>query len=97
MTLGERINYLRTSRSLSLSELGRAAGGISKGYLSELERGNNQPTIEIVKRIANALDVSPAVLIGDSDVGLTPDEQALIDAYRAGDQLGAIKIVMAKG
>lgn len=96
MTLGERINYLRTGRNWSLSELGRASGGISKGHLSEIERGNMQPGIEVVTKIAHAFDISPAVLLGGQDSELTPDEQALIDAYRAGDKLGAIRIVMAK-
>lgn len=96
MTLGERINYLRTNRNLSLRELGAAIGGVSKGYLSEIERGNSEPGIEIVTKIAQAFDMTPNELLGWPDNILTANEQALVDAYRAGDKLGAIAIVMAK-
>lgn len=94
--LGARINYLRTYRKWSLRELGEATG-LSKGHLSEIEHGNQQPGIEVVTKIAKAFDMSPAVLLGGQDSELTADEQTLIDAYRAGDQLGAIRIIMAKG
>jgi transcriptional regulator with XRE-family HTH domain len=95
-TLGERIYTMRTGRNWSLRQLGEAAGGISKGHLSEIENGNMQPGIDIVNRIAQAFDISPAVLVGGQDSELAPDEQALIDAYRAGDKLAAITIVMEK-
>jgi hypothetical protein len=41
--------------------------------------------------------MSPAVLLGGQDSELTPTEQALLDAYRAGDKLGAIRIIMDSG
>lgn len=95
-TLGERIYQLRTGHNWSLRELGEAAGGVSKGHLSMIERGEMQPGMDIVERLAGAFEVSPAVLLGGQDSELAPDEQALIDAYRAGDKLAAITIVMAK-
>jgi transcriptional regulator with XRE-family HTH domain len=96
MLLGERINYLRVNRKWSLSELGTAAGGISKGHLSEIERGNMQPGIEVITKIANAFEMSPADLLGGASNDLTSEEQMLLDAYRAGDQLGAIRLIMNK-
>lgn len=95
-TLGERIKYLRISRNWSLRELSEATGGTSKGYLSEIERGNMRPTVTTLDKLAKAFDMSPAVLLGGQDSELTADEQELLDAYRAGDKLGAITIVMAK-
>ncbi len=41
---------------------GRA--GISKSYLSQIETGKRQGTVETLKAIALALDVPPDVLMG---------------------------------
>jgi XRE family transcriptional regulator, regulator of sulfur utilization len=97
MTLGERIKYLRINRNWSLRELSEATGGTSKGYLSEIERGNMRPTVTTLDKLAKAFDISPAVLLGGQDSELTPTEQALLDAYRAGDKLGAIRLIMNSG
>lgn len=94
--LGAKVKYLRANRKWSLSELG-AIANLSKGYLSSIENGEVNVGIDTVNRLAKAFEMSPSVLLGGQDSELTADEQALIDAYRAGDKLGAITIVMAKG
>ena len=53
----------RTQRNLTQDELaGRA--GISKPYLSQIETGKRQGTVDTLRAIARALDVPPDVLIG---------------------------------
>ena len=55
--LGMRIRYLREQKKMTLEDLSFDAG-INKNYLSDLERGNRNPTIKIVSRIAEALGIT---------------------------------------
>ena len=56
--LGRRVRNLREMRGLGLNELARAAR-ISPGYLSQLESGQRaNPSIEVLQRLARALDVT---------------------------------------
>lgn len=50
------IRQVRESRQMSLEELSRKSG-ISKAFLSYLERNEKQPTIPTLVRIAKALNV----------------------------------------
>jgi transcriptional regulator with XRE-family HTH domain len=61
--LGHRIKMLRVMRGLTLKDL-EQRGGISATHVSEIERGKASPTIGALSRIAHALDIRPAILIG---------------------------------
>ena len=52
--LGMRIRYLRKQKGLSQEDLALEAG-VNKNYLSDLERGERNPTVIIVEKIASAL------------------------------------------
>jgi transcriptional regulator with XRE-family HTH domain len=54
--LGERLRVLRRRRALTQSALARLAG-ISRQYLSDIERGTAEPSIEILTTIASALGI----------------------------------------
>jgi len=54
--IGARLQALRLSRKLSLDELSRRAG-VSKSMLSQVERNQANPTIAVLWRLANALEV----------------------------------------
>lgn len=55
---GAKIKDLRTKRGISLTELAKRSG-VSKSYLSFLERNMQQnPSIEVLEKIAKALDVN---------------------------------------
>ena len=56
---------LRIKSNLSQAELAERAG-ISQGYLSSLERGEKQPTLPVLKRLASALGISVSALIDDN-------------------------------
>jgi DNA-binding XRE family transcriptional regulator len=57
-----QVKLWRIQRNLTQQELaGRA--GISKPYLSQIETGKRQGTVETLRAIARALDVPPDVLI----------------------------------
>lgn len=61
--LGHRIKMLRVARGLTLKDL-EQRGGISATHVSEIERGKASPTIGALARIAHALGMRPAVLLG---------------------------------
>lgn len=54
--LGKRIVYLRKKRKLSSLELASIAE-VNRNYLSDLERGQRNPTLKILRKIAIALNV----------------------------------------
>ena len=60
----QNLNYLRTKQKSSQSELSRLSS-VSQTYISELEANKKQPTYPILKKLAAALDVSIAELIGE--------------------------------
>lgn len=57
LQLGMRIKYLRKRRNLSQEDLALEAG-VNKNYLSDLERGQRNPTLKILEKISNALGIS---------------------------------------
>lgn len=61
--------------------------GVSKVTVSDLERGNMALTVDYMRRLAHALDVTPADLLAHSDnpAALTHGERAIIDRLRAAD------------
>jgi len=61
--LGATLQALRQQQGLSLDELSRRAG-VSKSMLSQIERNQANPTVAVVWRLANALRVELAELLG---------------------------------
>ena len=57
--MGERLFALRKARKLSLDELSKAAG-VSKSMLSQIERNEANPTVAVLWRLTNALNVALA-------------------------------------
>ena len=55
--LGMRIRYLRKKKGLSQEDLALDSG-VNKNYLSDLERGTRNPTINVLEKIANTLEVT---------------------------------------
>ena len=76
-------NFVRTQRQLaklSLRELAELAT-VSNPYLSQIERGLHEPSIRVIKAIANALDISTETLL--AQVGLVGDEEAGLRVHGA--------------
>jgi transcriptional regulator with XRE-family HTH domain len=61
--VGATLQSLRQTRGLSLDELSRRAG-VSKSMLSQIERNQANPTVAVVWRLANALGVDLAEMLG---------------------------------
>lgn len=63
--VGRRIRYHRLQAELTQKELAQRAG-VNQGFLSEIERGYRKPSASSLRALAVALDIAPAVLIGES-------------------------------
>jgi XRE family transcriptional regulator of biofilm formation len=62
--IGETIYQIRKKRGYTLSELAERTH-ISKSYLSNIERNiNNNPSIDVIKKLALVLDVDLITLLG---------------------------------
>ena len=62
--VGDALAALREQRGLSLDEVSRQAG-VSKSMLSQIERGQANPTVAVVWRLATAFGVPLGELFGD--------------------------------
>jgi len=64
--VGANLRRLRVRRGLSLERLAQASG-VSRAMLSQVELGRSTPTINVVWRIARALEVPFSALIAARD------------------------------
>ena len=97
LRLGEIIRRQRELAELSMRQVA-AMAGISNPYLSQIEHGLRAPSEEVLRAIAESLDVSADLLSGDKledasaevieAIQLDPDltasqRRSLIEAYQA--------------
>lgn len=100
--VGTRIRQTRRRADLSLARLA-AITGLSKSYLVRLETDpTSNPSLEVLRRIADALDITVADLVGTpriefaiEDADVSPSLQAFADeaglAKREVDMLASIR------
>lgn len=101
MSLGTRLKFLRQRRGYTHQELAEMLGlGIRQ--IARYESEENEPTADILARMARVFEVSTDYLLGLTDnpnphlqtEDLTPKETAVISAWRRGDKLEAIKTII---
>lgn len=99
--LGERLRGIRERQGLSRDRLGRIAD-ISGQQIYRYEINEQMPLGDTLARIADALGTSTDYLLGLTDDpipqatgnDLSTIEQAIIEAWRRGDRLGAIRVIV---
>ncbi|WP_170428574.1 helix-turn-helix domain-containing protein [Ruegeria arenilitoris] len=64
--LGEEIRALRKAKRMTLGQLGQATG-LSNGFISQIERGQNRPSVTALFKISRALGVSVGWFFSTSD------------------------------
>jgi transcriptional regulator with XRE-family HTH domain len=61
---GAHLKELRLARGFSQEELG-AVADLNTKYISDMERGLRNPSLDVVRRLAKGLQVDTAELVGD--------------------------------
>src|ERR1700684_2530326 len=78
--LGARVRSLREAMDLSLRDLAERSG-VSAPMLSQVERGETSPTLQVATRIAHGLELRLSQL-------LRLDEQSSVTIVRQGERRG---------
>ena len=68
LDIGEQIKKLREEKRITGKDLARRIG-LSQSQMSRLEKGQRRIDTEVLARIADALDVSPACFFGEPPTG----------------------------
>ena len=76
--ISEQLRRRRQDQGRTLRDVSSAAR-VSLGYLSEIERGQKEPSSELLAAICTALDVPLSVLLRS-----VSDEVATVEAAQAG-------------
>lgn len=63
IAFGEHLRDLRRDRVWSSQEAFALHVGLDRTYISGLERSRRNPTLDVIVKIAHALDVKPAELL----------------------------------
>lgn len=54
--IGDYIRRIRNEKGISINELVKQSG-VSKGYISQIENNKFSPSLDIVRKLSNALDI----------------------------------------
>lgn len=79
---GTRLEQFRTDAGMSQTQLAKEVG-TSQSAISQMESGERKPSFEMLRRIASALNVTPAYLLGEEVEELKPEEQAYFRQFRS--------------
>ena len=103
MKLNEKIKRFRKEKGMSQAEMADMTG-VHKAHFSRIERGKVQPSIELLKRIAKALDVTTDYLLNEEVDDFTPvrvqdktlvEKVKLIDTLDTEEKNALLKIIDA--
>jgi len=85
--IGLRIKKIRTSKRLTQESIAEVVG-INPKYLSSIERGKENPTLNIVLKVAESLDISPNEFFKDIEITDPQKIKTLINNHlkRADDE-----------
>jgi len=78
--VGQRIRQIRKAKQLTLQDIADKTG-FSAGFLSQVERGVTDPSLSALRKISNALEVTPYLLLeqpSPNTMTVKRNERALI-------------------
>lgn len=90
MSIGDRIKKFRKGHKLTQIELAKSAN-ISRSYLADIENNRYNASVDVLKSIATALDISLVEILDDStnnaltskdNKSITNDLKKLMDEFR---------------
>jgi len=69
IAFGQVLRRLRKEAGLTQEQLALDAG-VERNFVSLIERGNNQPTIRIVFKLADSLQIQPSKMLRQVEIEL---------------------------
>lgn len=90
--LGAFIKTQRQVANLSLREMSRLTD-VSNAYLSQIERGLHQPSVRVLRSLADALNVSAETLLAQA--GLLDDEGGAAEEEPAAGPARTVAAILA--
>lgn len=92
MNVSERIVSLRTSKNITTNKLANMAG-ISQSYLRDIELGIKNPTVEILRYICDALDISLQTFFLENEEKISPILLSAIEKLSEEEQLKLANLI----
>lgn len=83
--LADRLKYLRESRSMTQKQLADLAS-VSQATIAHIEKSTKDPSIEMLRKISEALDIHIAILFSTNDLYVF-DLKRLRRKYNSADKL----------
>lgn len=80
----QRLKEIRKAKGLNQTILSERSG-VSQSLISKIERGEANPTMEVMRALAGALETTPGSLFGTSE--MPPDFSLLIELIPVMNQL----------
>lgn len=82
--VGRKLLNIRKTRGLSLDQVAELTG-VSKAMLGQIERGDSNPTISVLWKIVNGLQISFTSLIEDEEPKITVVRAAALTPFEEED------------
>ncbi len=73
-SIGNRIRQLRLQKHLSQEQIALRAG-ITTAYLGQIEREEKNPTVKLVEKISNVLEISLSELFSDQCIQISNKDE----------------------
>lgn len=89
MSIGQNICRYRKKIGLTQLELAEKSS-ISRSYLGDLEKDRYNPSIDTLSAIASALNIEPAVLLGEKNLSFNPENITAKDKKDIARDINAI-------
>jgi len=95
MNIGLRIKELRLGLNFKATDFAKKVD-ISRVYLSEIERGIKNPSLDTLQKICKALNVTPAEFFSTDDDILPPEHRELLQniKYLTPEQLKLLNALL---
>ena len=87
ITLAKRLHDLRKEKGLSQPELGQLIG-TSGAIIGRYERGEMNPSVDVAKKLANALEVTLDYLVTNKTLPRALQDKDMMQRWQQVDSLG---------
>lgn len=78
---GQALRYARTKRKWTQTDLALRAG-VDRNYVSLIELGRNSPSVRLMFRLCDALDITPSDMLKDVERRMRVQGTALTQPLR---------------